>query len=175
MHSLKRGFVAERMRMLGVCGMTALGQQETNRAPFLRVRTWGYSRRNRGENGSRRSNVGCWGWSRRTGGVLRTSADSHKQTLVTPQRGPQFGASRCRWWEPSTASQADIRQPSTVTFDSRFCYRFRPARGAIREISDNVIWWRIPGIGQEKPCGTLPEHLLSPPVTATYMKTVDLE
>ncbi len=29
----------------------------------------------------------------------------------------------------------NLRQPSTVTFDSRICYRFRPTRGAIREIS----------------------------------------
>ncbi len=56
----------------------------TNGTAILRVRTWGYSRRNHGENGLRRSNVGCWGWSRRTGGVLRTSADSHQQKSARP-------------------------------------------------------------------------------------------
>ncbi len=33
---------------------------------------------------------------------------SHKQTHTATQQQPQFGTSRCRWWEPSTASEADI-------------------------------------------------------------------
>ena len=46
------------------------------RAAALRIR----------EQQPRAPNVGCQGWSRRTGGVLRTSADSHKQKFTTRTR-----------------------------------------------------------------------------------------
>ena len=49
---------------------------------------------------------------RRLSGVLRTiwpgAANfglSHDRTHAIGQRRPEFGTSRCRWWEPSTASQ----------------------------------------------------------------------
>ncbi len=40
-------------------------------------------------------NVSCWGISRRTGDMALISESSQEATL------------RCRWWEPSTASNFD--------------------------------------------------------------------
>ncbi len=36
------------------------------------------------------------------------SACSHKQTQAAPQQQPHFGTLRCRWWEPSTASNSHV-------------------------------------------------------------------
>ena len=42
-------------------GHFSFGQLRTISTAILRIHTWGYSRRNKGESGLRRSNVGCWG------------------------------------------------------------------------------------------------------------------
>ncbi len=89
--------------------MTGLGQVRTNGTATQRVRTWGYSRRNQGKSGLRRSNVGCWGMSGRTSDMAGTSLPSHEQTQAVRQQGPRSGTLRCRWREPSTALGADPR------------------------------------------------------------------
>ncbi len=65
--------------------------------------------RNRRESGHRRSNVCCQGRSSRAGDMALTSACSHKQTQIPPQQQRQFGASRCRWREPCTASKPHLQ------------------------------------------------------------------
>jgi len=61
--------------------MAAWGYLRTIGTAILSVRVWWYSRRNQGESGLRRSNVGCWRVSGRTLDTAGTSLISQERSF----------------------------------------------------------------------------------------------
>ena len=84
----------------------------------------------------------------------------------------KFDASNIRIRETlERLPKSDRRLPAVIPIDPDLLW---PAVQS-GENPDKAGYWRIPGIGREKPCGTLPEHLNPLPVRVAYMKTANLE
>jgi hypothetical protein len=60
-------------------------------------------------------------------GIAVCSISSHEQPSAALQIHPHFGTSRCRWWEPSTASKAVIQRFKNDTHSSHIANPMKEA------------------------------------------------